>query len=176
METSPNSFSTKAKRVCGLFFSKWLINVVFPAPRKPVITVTGIMFCLYTGSKIVFQSWIIIKYVIHSIQKKETVCVGIPRCISSIKQVPARWDSSLLSLIKQSPARGDSSLISSIKQSPARWDSSLCSEWQALQPTRGKKNGRQSHPFFSSFFQGLSFRRSERLRNLSLWSRNNFEL
>lgn len=39
--TSPNSFSITASRRPCLADRIWLTNVVFPAPRKPVMTVTG---------------------------------------------------------------------------------------------------------------------------------------
>ena len=39
--TSPNSLTTTARRLPWGFCIRWRINVVLPAPRKPVMTVTG---------------------------------------------------------------------------------------------------------------------------------------
>ena len=41
---SPNSFSMTAIRFPCLFLSIWLSNVVFPEPKNPVNSVTGIPF------------------------------------------------------------------------------------------------------------------------------------
>ncbi len=42
MPTSPNSLIIRARRLPVVSLSKRLINVVLPAPRKPVITVAEI--------------------------------------------------------------------------------------------------------------------------------------
>ena len=42
MPTVPNSLTSTASRRPPGLASKWRISVVFPAPRKPVMTVTGI--------------------------------------------------------------------------------------------------------------------------------------
>mmetsp|Transcript_1792 Transcript_1792/g.7464 ORF Transcript_1792/g.7464 Transcript_1792/m.7464 type:complete len:203 (+) Transcript_1792:528-1136(+) len=41
--TSPNSFSMMAMRLPCLAVRMWLTSVVFPAPRKPVMIVTGVL-------------------------------------------------------------------------------------------------------------------------------------
>ena len=50
--TSPNSFTITANRLSVLDCISWLIRVVFPEPRKPVITVTGsfVRFCMIVCS------------------------------------------------------------------------------------------------------------------------------
>src|SRR5260370_35120212 len=55
-ETSPNSFTSTAKRRLGFFFSNPLIKVVLPEPKKPVTIVTGIFIVRFSqGVRFLFS-------------------------------------------------------------------------------------------------------------------------